>query len=74
MTRTDARAESIRAEGAEAVVGDAFDRDRLQGIVVDSRPDAVINQLTPSPGVCSHVGLAAPWKPPTVCGAVARRR
>ncbi len=30
-------------------MGDAFDRDRLQGIVVDSRPDAVINQLTAIP-------------------------
>lgn len=46
MTRTDARAAAIRAQGGHAVVCDAFDRDRLAEAVASARPDVVIHQLT----------------------------
>lgn len=49
LTRRDAAAEAIRAQGAEAVVCDALDRAALQAAVVDTRPDTVVHQLTSYP-------------------------
>jgi nucleoside-diphosphate-sugar epimerase len=49
-TRSDSRADLIRADGGEPVVVDALDRDALVSAVVDAEPDAVIHQLTQIPG------------------------
>lgn len=46
MTRRPERAEEIRAAGADAVVADALDRDRLVDAVRAARPDVVVHQLT----------------------------
>ena len=49
MMRSPARATEIRAHGAEAVVCDAFDRDRLLESVVGARPHVVVHQMTTIP-------------------------
>jgi nucleoside-diphosphate-sugar epimerase len=49
MTRSDEKAGALRAAGAEPVVCDAFDRERLRDAVVAARPDAVVHQLTDIP-------------------------
>jgi NAD(P)-dependent dehydrogenase (short-subunit alcohol dehydrogenase family) len=46
MTRSADRARQLEAMGAEAVVGDVFDRPRLVGLVARARPQIVIHQLT----------------------------
>jgi nucleoside-diphosphate-sugar epimerase len=46
VTRTPAKANSIRAAGAEAVVCDALDAAPLRDAVAASRPEAVIHHLT----------------------------
>jgi nucleoside-diphosphate-sugar epimerase len=48
-TRSEARAERIRAAGAEAVILDVHDLDRLREVVTDAKPDVVINELTGLP-------------------------
>src|SRR5687767_4200382 len=49
MTRSQERAERLRAAGAEPVVCDVFDRERLMGVVRDAAPEVVMNQLTDIP-------------------------
>jgi nucleoside-diphosphate-sugar epimerase len=49
MTRREERAEEIRAAGAEAVVCDAFDAERLRDAVVAAAPEAVVHLLTALP-------------------------
>src|SRR5688500_16619284 len=49
MTRSEERAASVHALGAEAAVGDAFDADAVARAVAAARPDVVINQLTDIP-------------------------
>jgi nucleoside-diphosphate-sugar epimerase len=49
MTRYEPRAEAARAAGAEAVVCDVFEADRLVRAVTDARPEVVVNQLTDIP-------------------------
>jgi nucleoside-diphosphate-sugar epimerase len=49
-TRSAARADAIRALGAEPVVVDALDTDALKAAVVEATPDVVVNQLTSLPG------------------------
>jgi nucleoside-diphosphate-sugar epimerase len=49
MTRSQERAQALRATGAEAVVADALDAGAVRDAVVKSRPDAVIHQLTSIP-------------------------
>jgi nucleoside-diphosphate-sugar epimerase len=44
MTRK--RAEVVRALGAEAVVADVYDRDRMLSVVAEARPDVVVHLLT----------------------------
>ncbi len=51
MTRSADRAQAIRASGAEAVICDVFDRERLTAAVLAARPDAVVHQLTALPQV-----------------------
>jgi nucleoside-diphosphate-sugar epimerase len=49
MTRSQRRAEQLRAVGAEPVVVDAFDAEALKRAVVEASSDAVIHQLTSIP-------------------------
>ena len=49
MTRYESRAETLRAQGVEPVVCDAFDADGVARAVADSRPAVVVNQLTDIP-------------------------
>jgi len=49
MTRFEERATKLREQGAEAVVCDAFEADRVERVVVDARPEVVVNQLTDIP-------------------------
>src|SRR5262245_2716951 len=46
ITRSQANAERLRNAGAEAVVADVMDRERLLAAVRGVRADAVIHQLT----------------------------
>ncbi len=49
MTRTPAKASMLASLGAEAVVCDVYDADRLTEEVRSFRPDAVMHQLTDLP-------------------------
>jgi 2-alkyl-3-oxoalkanoate reductase len=49
MTRSDQRAEAIRAAGAKAVVADVFDEARVHAAIAAAEPDAVVHQLTALP-------------------------
>jgi uncharacterized protein YbjT (DUF2867 family) len=51
LTRVPARTAAMTAAGAEAVVGDVFDRERLFAIVRDELPDAIIHQVTDLPAI-----------------------
>jgi 2-alkyl-3-oxoalkanoate reductase len=46
MTRTAAKAEAIRAMGAEPAVADALDPESVAQVVAQAEPDAVIHELT----------------------------
>jgi nucleoside-diphosphate-sugar epimerase len=48
-TRSEERAEAIRAAGARAAVCDALDADALRAAVVEARPEVVVHQLTALP-------------------------
>ena len=48
-TRSEARAEEVRAAGARAAVVDVFDADALRAAVAEAAPGAVVNQLTSLP-------------------------
>ena len=48
-TRSEQRAERLRAAGATGVVCDALDRDAMRAAVLAAAPDAVIHQLTALP-------------------------
>jgi nucleoside-diphosphate-sugar epimerase len=49
LTRSAAKADALRAAGAEPVVGDVFDRDALARLVSAAAPDAVVHELTAIP-------------------------
>lgn len=49
MTRYEERAESVRAAGAEAAVADAFDAEAVRRVVVEARPEVIVQQLTDLP-------------------------
>jgi nucleoside-diphosphate-sugar epimerase len=49
MTRSEERAEAVRASGAHAVVCDALDAGAVQRAMVESAPEAVVHQLTDLP-------------------------
>ncbi|MGW4772412.1 NAD-dependent epimerase/dehydratase family protein [Nocardia sp. NPDC004278] len=49
MTRSAAKADQVRAAGAEPVVCDVYDLDALTAAVVACRPDLVMHQLTDLP-------------------------
>ncbi len=46
MTRSAASASGLHALGAEAVIADALDRERVAEVVALARPDVVMHQLT----------------------------
>jgi 2-alkyl-3-oxoalkanoate reductase len=46
MTRSEAKAERLRAAGAEAAIADGLDRDAVVAAVTAARPDAIVHQLT----------------------------
>jgi nucleoside-diphosphate-sugar epimerase len=48
-TRSEERAEAIRAAGAYASVVDVFDSDRLRAAVDAARPEALVHELTSLP-------------------------
>jgi nucleoside-diphosphate-sugar epimerase len=45
-TRSSAKADLLRAAGAEPVIADGLDRDAIVGAIVAARPDAIVHQLT----------------------------
>jgi nucleoside-diphosphate-sugar epimerase len=49
MTRSPQRGEALRAMGAEPILADALDPEAVGAAVGESRPDAVIHQLTSIP-------------------------
>lgn len=49
MTRSPAKAERLRAAGAEPALADALDAEAVASAVAEARPDAVIHQLTAIP-------------------------
>jgi len=49
LTRSEAAAERIRAAGAETVVCDVFDRERLIEAMREAAPQVVVHQLTALP-------------------------
>ena len=49
MTRSEARAGEIRADGAAAAVVDVFDADALRAAMTAASPEVVIHQLTALP-------------------------
>ncbi len=46
LTRTHARAELIRAMGAEPAIADGLDADAIAAVLGSTRPDAVIHEMT----------------------------
>lgn len=46
MTRSPAKAEALRASGAEPIVADALDRDAVMVAVRGARPEVVVHELT----------------------------
>jgi uncharacterized protein YbjT (DUF2867 family) len=55
LTRSADKVGLLESLGAEAVVGDAYDRESLIATVVDAKPDVVVNFLT---DLASGVGEA----------------
>ncbi|MBE7554554.1 MAG: NAD(P)-dependent oxidoreductase [Anaerolineales bacterium] len=49
ITRSQDRVEQIRKYGAQAIVCDVFDRDKLKQAVLAARPEVMIHQLTSLP-------------------------
>jgi nucleoside-diphosphate-sugar epimerase len=49
MTRSEERAAALREAGAEAVVADVFDEQRVREAMVAAEPNVVIHQLTSLP-------------------------
>jgi nucleoside-diphosphate-sugar epimerase len=49
MTRSEERTALIRELGAEPVIADAFDAERVKTVVTDARPEVVIHELTDIP-------------------------
>lgn len=49
ISRAAEKLDGLRKAGAEAVVCNVFDRERLETVVRDAAPDAIVNQLTDLP-------------------------
>ncbi len=59
LARSDAKASEVRRAGAVPAQGDAFDPEGLERLVVEARPDVVVNQLTALPAAVKPRKLAA---------------
>ena len=55
MTRSAAKTDALRALGAEPVVCDVFDAEKLARVVSQFRPDIVMHQLTDLPDDASRI-------------------
>jgi nucleoside-diphosphate-sugar epimerase len=55
MTRSERKADGLRALGAEPAVCDVFDADALRGAVVSANADAVVHLLTDLPDDMSEI-------------------
>jgi nucleoside-diphosphate-sugar epimerase len=53
MTRSPAKADGLRAAGAEAAIADALDRDAVLAAVTAAQPEVVVHQLTALGGLTS---------------------
>src|SRR4051812_47675522 len=51
MTRTPAKADALRAQGALPVVADALDREAVMGAVAGAEPEVIVHQLTALAGM-----------------------
>ncbi len=49
MTRSESKTPALREAGAEPVIADAFDRERLREVIAASSPEVVVNELTDMP-------------------------
>jgi 2-alkyl-3-oxoalkanoate reductase len=49
MTRSEEKAERLREAGAEALVADVFDEERVRSGVAEASPDVLVHQLTSLP-------------------------
>lgn len=58
-TRKAERLPALKASGVEPILVDVFDRDRLQKILGDLRPDIVMHQLTDLPYALDSTQMAA---------------
>jgi nucleoside-diphosphate-sugar epimerase len=58
-TRDEARARTLRAQGAEATVLDAFDAAALRAAVLAAEPEVVVHQLTALPAQADPKLMAA---------------
>ena len=52
-TRSPAKADMLRAAGAEPVIADGLDRDAIVAAIAAARPDAIVHQLTALGGLSS---------------------
>lgn len=59
MTRSPGKADVVKGLGAEPVVVDVFDRERLVEAVTAFRPDLVMHQVTDLPNDRARIGEAA---------------
>ena len=59
MTRSVEKVDELRSLGAEPVLCDVFDRERLIGAVVASAPEGVMHQLTDLPDQLEQLGAYA---------------
>ena len=67
-TRSPAKAEALRAAGAEPVVLDALDRTAVVDAVASARPDAVVHQLT------ALADMGSMRRAPTTCSKARAKR
>jgi uncharacterized protein YbjT (DUF2867 family) len=59
MTRSESKAAQLEAAGADPVVCDVFDADRLTAVVIAFAPEAVIHQLTDLPDALDELAQHA---------------
>lgn len=62
MTRSEERVQRVREAGAEAVICDAFDAERLREVVVAAAPEVVVHLLTALP---QRYDRKSDWLEPT---------
>lgn len=58
ISRTEPGAALLRAQGASAAVCDVFDNEGLAAVMQDTKPDAVIHQMTAIPAMMSPRRIA----------------